>query len=131
MGFFFLDDCEVVFNYLVHYNHYDRLNHLIIQQKPLQSTYSRAKRGQEIGEIRTIDDAKILLGDQENTSFPIFRVSNDTDVNNVTLCTAHFDFHSFKLYVYEDNPKNLNQAAFIYNLLDLFSAKERSKGQKE
>ncbi|CAF4200734.1 unnamed protein product, partial [Rotaria magnacalcarata] len=50
-------------NFLIHYNHYERLNDVIIQQKALESSYSRWRRGQEIGEILTIDDALSLLGD--------------------------------------------------------------------
>ncbi len=104
----------------MHYNHYERLNKLIIQQKSLESTYSRWKRGQEFGEIFTINDAMRLLGDTENSSFPIFRISNETDVNSVTLCTAHFNFHALQLLIYQHNPKVDNQPSFIYNLSDLF-----------
>jgi len=109
-----------VSNYLIHYNHYERLNKLIIQQKSLESTYSRCKRGQEFGEIFTINDALRLLGDNENESFPIFRVPNKTDVNSVTLCTAHFNFHTLELLIYQHNPKDNNQHPFIYNLINLF-----------
>jgi len=116
----FNDNCEVVFNYLVHYNHYERLNHLIIEQKSLESTFSRAKRGRELGELLTIGDGMNLLGDQENSSFPIFRVRSDIDVNTVTLCTAHFDFDSSKLFIYENNPKEQIEPSFVYNLIDLF-----------
>ncbi len=115
-----LDECVLVSNYLVHYNHYERLNKLIIQQKSLDSTYSRWKRGQEIGEIFTIHDAICLLGDNENKSFPIFRVPSKTDSNSVTLCTAHFNFHTLQLEIYQDNPKENNQPSLIYNLVDLF-----------
>lgn len=126
-----LDDCKVVFNYLVHYNHYERLKHLIVEQKSLDSTYSRAKRGREIGELFTVDDAMNLLGDQENSAFPIFRVSSETDVNNLTLCTAHFDFYTWKLFVYEDNPKEQLPPALIYNLVDLFDEDGTSKDGDE
>jgi hypothetical protein len=111
----------MVSNYLVHYNHYERLHKIIIQQKSLDSTYSRWKRGQEIGEIFTINDAMRLLGDNENKSYPIFRISGETDSTSVTLCTAHFDFHSLQLFVYQHNPKENNQPSFIYNLTDLFA----------
>lgn len=120
-NFSFLDNCEFVLNYLLHYNHYERLNHLIIEQKSLESTYNRYKRGQEFGEIFTVNDAKCFLGDQENSSFPIFRILNDTDKNTVTLCTVHIDFNSLELIIYEDNPKILNQPSFIYNLVDLLT----------
>jgi hypothetical protein len=115
-----LDEYEIVLNYLVHYNHYERLNKLIIQQKSLESTYNRWKRGQEFGEIFTINDAIRLLGDNENESFPIFRVPNKTDSGSVTLCTAHFNFHTLQLLIYYHNPKDNNQPSFIYNLIDLF-----------
>jgi len=114
------DDCSIVFNYLVHYNHYERLNNVVIQQKLLESTYSRWKRGQELGEIFTINDAICLLGDTKNELFPIFRVSNRTDVNSVTLCTVHINFLTLELIVYQHNPKENNQPALIYNLADLF-----------
>jgi hypothetical protein len=115
-----LDKCEIVLNYLIHYNHYERLNKVIIQQKSLESTYSRSKRGQEFGEIFTINEAMCLLGDNENPAFPIFRVSNKTDANSVTLCTAHFNFHTLQLLIYQQNPKDNDQPSFIYHLTDLF-----------
>jgi hypothetical protein len=114
-----LGRCEYVLNYLVHCNHYQQLGHVISEQQSLQSSHNREKRSHEYGEIFNISDAKNLLGDQENRSFPIFRFASETDVNTVTLCTAHFDFHSSQLLIYEDNPKENNQAAFIYNLSEL------------
>ncbi len=119
--YFSLDECEIIVNYLVHYNHYERLNKVIIQQKSLESTYSRWRRGQEFGEIFTINDAMRLLGDTENESFPIFRVPSKTDANSVTLCTAHFNFLTLQLLVYHHNPKDNNNPSFIYKLIDLFA----------
>lgn len=115
------DECVVVSNYLVHYNHYERLNKFIIQQKSLDSTYSRWKRGQEIGELFTIDDALNLLGDDENKAFPLFRIPSQTDTNSVTLCTAYFNFHTLQLFVYQHNPKHNNQPSLIYNLANLLA----------
>ncbi|CAF0738793.1 unnamed protein product [Rotaria sp. Silwood1] len=115
------DECEIVLNYLVHYNHYERLNKVIIEQKPLKSTYSRGKRGQELGELFTSNDAINLLGDNENEAFPIFLVLNKTEADSVTLCTAHFDFYTLQLSIYQHNPKDNNQPSFIYNLTDLFN----------
>jgi len=114
------NEYSIVFNYFIHYNHYERLNNVIIQQKALESTYNRWKRGQELGEIFTIKDAMCLLGDSKNELFPIFRVPNRTDVNSVTLCTVHINFLTLELIVYQNNPKDNNQPAFIYNLADLF-----------
>lgn len=116
-----LDECKTVLNYLVHYNHYERLNRLIVEQSSLESTRSRGKRGEELGEIFTVDDAMNLLGDQKDQSFPIFRIPSKTDVDTATLCTAHFDFHSLKLFVFEENPKANDRPALIYNLIDLFA----------
>jgi hypothetical protein len=111
---------SIAVNYFIHYNHYQRLDNVIIQQKSLESTYSRWQRGQELGEIFTIKDAISLLGDNENKLFPIFRVPNQTDVNSVTLCTVHINFLTLELLIYQQNPKENNQPAFIYNLADLF-----------
>lgn len=113
-------DYSIVSNFLIHYNHYERLNDVIIQQKSLESTYSRWKRGQELGEICTINDAICLLGDNKNELFPIFRVPNRTDVNSVTLCTVHINFLTLQLTIYQQNPKENNDPALIYNLADLF-----------
>ncbi|CAF1397159.1 unnamed protein product [Adineta steineri] len=115
------ENCELVSNYLVHYNHYERLNQVIIQQKSLDSTYNRWKRGQEFGEIFTIDDALRLLGDNENESFPIFRIPSSTDQNSVTLCTAYFNFHTLQLLIYQHNPKDNTEPSFTYNLMDLLT----------
>jgi hypothetical protein len=114
------DEHSIALNYLVHYNHYERLNNVIIQQKALESSYSRWKRGQELGEISTITDAIRLLGDNQNDLFPIFRVPNRTDVNSVTLCTVHINFLTSELFIYQQNPKENNQPTFTYNLSDLF-----------
>ncbi|CAF3661907.1 unnamed protein product [Rotaria sordida] len=114
------DECETALNYLVHYNHYERLNKVIIEQKSLQSTHSRWRRGQEFGELFTINDAINLLGDNENESFPIFRNSSKID-DTLTLCTVHFNFNTSQLLIYQHNPKYNNQPSFIYNLTDLFN----------
>lgn len=106
-------------NYLVHYNHYERLNKLINEQKPLESTFNRYQRGQEIGELFTIDDALNLLGDNKNKAFPIFRQPNKTH-NTSTLCTVHINFETLQLCIYECNPKDSNQPSIVYNLKDLF-----------
>lgn len=113
-------DFDVVKNYLIHYNHYERLTDVIVQQKSLDSTYNRYKRGQELGEISTIQDAISLLGDNQNELFPIFRVPNAHDANSVTLCTAHINFLTLELSIYQQNPKESSQPSFIYNLADLF-----------
>ena len=115
-------DSAIASNYLVHYNHYQYLADVIVQQKALESTYSRLKRGQEIGEIVTVDDALRLLGDNANEAFPIFRVHNLTDSNSVTLCTVHINFRTPELVVYQHNPKENKQPAIIYNLADLFAS---------
>ena len=109
-------------NYLVHYNHYERLDRLIVQQKPLDSTHQRWKRGQELGELFTIHDAMLLLGDSKNEAFPIFRVPSTTDANSVTLCTAHFDFHRLQLLIYQQNPRENNEPSFAYDLSALLTA---------
>jgi hypothetical protein len=96
------------------------LNNVVIQQKMLDSSYSRWKRGQELGEIFHINDAICLLGDEKNESFPIFRISNRTDVNSVTLCTAHINFLTLELIIYQHNPKENNQPSLVYNLVNLF-----------
>jgi hypothetical protein len=114
------DEYSLAFNYLIHYNHYERLNNVIIQQKSLESTYSRFRRGQELGEISNINDALNLLGDTENKLFPIFRVANRTDVNSATLCTVHINFLTLEFILYQQNPKEKNQSVFTYNLADLF-----------
>lgn len=108
-------------NYLIHYNHYERLNGLIIEQKSLKSSHSRWKRGQEFGEIRTVDEAFELLGDQQNKEFPIFRTSNESDVNSCTLCTVHIDLRASEFIVYEVNPKTSRQPSFVYKFAQLFS----------
>ncbi|CAF1014516.1 unnamed protein product [Adineta ricciae] len=117
----FNDDSDVR-NYLVHYNHYERLDHVIRQQKALDSSHSRWKRGKELGEIFTTADAIKLLGDQENVQFPIFRTSNGSDVNSVTLCTAHINFLTLQLEIYQQNPKDNKQPSITYNLRDIFSS---------
>lgn len=115
------NESSAVQNYLVHYNHYERLDHLIAQQKALESSYSRWKRGQEIGELFTVNDALNLLGDDENKAFPIFRAANQPNVNTATLCTVHINLLTLELIVYQQNPKEVNQLPFTYNLAELLN----------
>ena len=113
------DSCERL-NYLVHYNHYERLDDVIVQQKALESSRSRWTRGQTLGEINNIDDAIQLLGDDENPQYPIFRSVKKKESNSCTLCTAHIDFRQSKLIIYEANPKETNQALSIFDIKNLF-----------
>jgi hypothetical protein len=113
-------DCSVL-NYLIHYNHYERLNKIIPEQQTLDSTFHRWKRGQEFGEIFTIDEARNLLGDNENKFYPIFRCPTDIDHSTVTLCTVHINFHTLEFHVYEQNPKENTSPTFIYDLKTLLS----------
>ncbi|CAF3656872.1 unnamed protein product [Rotaria sp. Silwood1] len=111
-----------VLNYLLHYNHYERLDNVIPQQKALESSYTRGKRGKELGEMFTINDAIRLLGDDENEKFPIFRLqSEETDTTAVTLCTIHINFLTLELTLYENNPKKDNQPTLIYNLTQILA----------
>jgi len=112
------DDCTVL-NYLIHCNHYERLNKIITEQQSLQSTLHRSKRGQEFGEISTVNDALCLLGDNQNKFYPIFRSPNDIGNNTVTLCTVHINFYTLEFLVYEHNPKENNQPTFVYDLKTL------------
>lgn len=114
------DECVIRPNFLIHYNHYERLDNVIVQQKSLTSSYSRWKRGEEIGEIVNVDDALRLLGDHENEAFPIFRVANHSDVNSATLCSVHLNFRTFEMLIYENNPKDNPRADLHYKLVDLF-----------
>ncbi|CAF3316872.1 unnamed protein product [Rotaria socialis] len=113
------DEGYTVLNYFVHYNHYERLNEVIIEQKSLGSTHTRSKRGQELGQISTISDALDLLGDTKNEAYAIFRTL-EKNRNACTLCTAHFNFQTLHLSIYESNPKTTHQPSIIYNLNDLF-----------
>ncbi|CAF1119911.1 unnamed protein product [Adineta steineri] len=114
------DEYSTAFNYLIHYNHYERLDKVINQQKALQSSHSRWQRGQELGEIFNSKDAICLLGDYENEAFPIFRSSNQSDVKSRTLCTIHINFLTKELILYQHNPKENNEPSLTYNLADLF-----------
>lgn len=114
------DEFLIKRNFLIHYNHYERLNNVIAEQKSLTSSFSRMKRGKDFGEISTIDDALNLLGDYKNADFPIFRVANRTDVNSATLCSIHIDFRTFEMLIYEKNPKETRQADLRYKLVEIF-----------
>jgi hypothetical protein len=116
-----IDECCTALNYLMHYNHYERLNKVILEQKPLESTFNRSKRGQEFGEILTIEDGLKFLGDSKNTSYPIFRRPSDIDNNIVTLCTVHINFLTLEFIVYDHNPKENNQPTFVYDLNNLIT----------
>lgn len=105
-----------VLNYSTHYNHYERLNNVINEQKTLESTFHRWRRGQELGEISTINDAFNLLGDNENKLFPIFRSPNDVDHSTVTLATVHIDFRKLQFLAYDQNPKENTKPFFVYDL---------------
>lgn len=109
------DQCSVL-NYSTHYNHYERLNDVIVEQKTMESTFHRWKRGQEFGELSTIDDALNLLGDNENKLFPIFHSPTDIDPSTVTLATVHINFRALQFVVYDRNPKENTKPFLIYEL---------------
>jgi hypothetical protein len=93
---------------------------VIDEQKPLGSTRARAQRGLELGEMHTVEDAVHLLGDQANKVFPIFCAPDKTGFNLTTLCTAHFNFHTFQLIIYHDNPKGQTKPTLVYDLAELW-----------
>ncbi|CAF4358867.1 unnamed protein product, partial [Rotaria magnacalcarata] len=72
-----------------------------------------------LGQISTISDALNLLGDTENEAYAIFRTV-EKNRNTCTLCTAHFNFQTLHLSIYESNPKTTHEPSIIYNLKDLF-----------
>ena len=110
---------NVVLNYLVHFNHFERSDGTIDERKPLLWSRYRARRGRELGEIRDLKDAFHLLGDRADEKFPIFFIGGTTEINLATLCTVHFNFQTHQLSIYRNNPKENNEPWLIYNLDDL------------
>ena len=77
----------------------------------------RAKRASEFDDIKTLDQALELLGDEKYQSIhPIYRRASTGQTNTVTLCTAVIDLNKSMLYVYDDNPKLISLPFFQFDL---------------
>ncbi|CAF3952968.1 unnamed protein product, partial [Rotaria sordida] len=120
------NDVCIALNYLLHYNHYDRLQGLIVERPGLLSTRNRARRGLEFGEIRTEKDALTLLGDRTDKQFPIFMIPETDASSAATLCTVHFNFHTYQLIIYRNNPKDNSEPQLEYNLADLWKQNDNT-----
>ncbi|CAF1555887.1 unnamed protein product [Rotaria sp. Silwood1] len=120
------DDC-IALNYLLHYNHYERLQGSIVERAALLSSRNRARRGLEFGEIRTEKDALTLLGDQADEKFPIFIIPETNENNAATLCTVHFNFHTYQLIIYRNNPKDNSEPHLVYNLANLWKQNDKTE----
>ncbi|CAF0980377.1 unnamed protein product [Rotaria sp. Silwood1] len=120
------DTNSIAENYLVHYNHYQRLHKLVVERKALSLTRARERRGLELGEIHTANDALILLGDQTDENYPIFCDPTKVDSNLATLCTVRFKFSTHQLIIYRSNPKENRDPLFAYDLAQLWKSEDNN-----
>ncbi|CAF2713882.1 unnamed protein product [Rotaria sp. Silwood2] len=120
------DTYLVAKNYLVHYNHYQRLHELVVERQPLSLTRAREQRGLELGEIHNVNDALVLLGDQTDENYPIFCVPTKTDLNLATLCTIRFKFLTHQLIIYRSNPNENRDPLLTYNLAELWNSEDNN-----
>ena len=92
-------------SYGYHFNEYLRLN---VSQQNDESSIHRLNRTKQLIEengLNTMQDIKNILGDTEDTQYPLYRTNSPPD-NAATLTTGIFDIENQALYVYEKcNPK--------------------------
>ncbi|KAL3854888.1 hypothetical protein ACJMK2_014124 [Sinanodonta woodiana] len=90
-----------------HFNEYFNLKD--VEQNPiLPSSSARAKRAEEMPPPRTLKDVKNVLGDTQNSVYPIYRCARRPDTS-LTGCTVVFDLLKKTMEVYLENPKNDNE----------------------
>lgn len=71
-------------------------------------------RAEEFGDVKTVNSALQLLGDEKYKSIhPIYRRSSTGQTQTVTLCTTLIDLNTSMLYVYDDNPGLLTSLPFF------------------
>jgi hypothetical protein len=74
----------------------------------------RAKRASEYDDIKTLNQALQLLGDEKyKSTHPVFRRVSTGQTNTVTLCTSLIDFKKSMLYLYDDNPALTTSSPFF------------------
>ncbi|KAG2775381.1 hypothetical protein PC129_g14300 [Phytophthora cactorum] len=92
-----------------HANQYQRLQ---IAQPPYQSSLHRLQRYNELTPPTTIDEALVVLGDQEDRSWPVFHdhLSHARgDLSGWTLTTIVFDLDKGKAVSFLGNPAHCRQ----------------------
>ncbi|KAL3854891.1 hypothetical protein ACJMK2_014127 [Sinanodonta woodiana] len=92
-----------------HYFHFNSYYHLkdVEQDFNLPSSNARAKRALEMPPPRTLKDIKAVLGDTQNSMYPIYRCAQGPDPS-LTGSTVVFDMLKKTMEVYIENPKNGN-----------------------
>ncbi|KAK3580208.1 hypothetical protein CHS0354_017993 [Potamilus streckersoni] len=85
-----------------HFNHYQHLKG-IEERSGLNSTFARAKRAEQIAPPRNVKEVKTILGDTQNSNYPIFRRPSTTD-DATTVYTGVFDILQETVEVYAENP---------------------------
>eukprot|EP00483_Globobulimina_turgida_P012045 UN12067 len=100
-------------SYGSHFNMYLRES---VSQKVDESSVHRLQRTQTLvaeNALNTVRDVENILGDTQDSSYPIYRTSQSPD-GSYTVATAIFDVGRQVLHVYEDcNPKICEQA-FVF-----------------
>lgn len=69
----------------------------------LRSSVARTKRADELPAPRNLDDALRVMGDTQNTEYPIFRSPRPTD-RSETVNTVVFNVKARQVLFYQDNP---------------------------
>ncbi|KAG7402245.1 hypothetical protein PHYBOEH_003504 [Phytophthora boehmeriae] len=98
-----------------HANQYQRLH---VPQPPYESSLHRLRRYSELTPPKTIAEALAVLGDQEDTSWPVFHdvLSHERgDLSGWTLMSIVFDLERKKAVAYDGNPA-LRHAKYDWDL---------------
>ncbi|KAL3855358.1 hypothetical protein ACJMK2_014573 [Sinanodonta woodiana] len=90
-----------------HFNYYKHLEGIEINPA-IPSSTARSKRAHEIKPPRTIRDVKAVLGDTQNSSYPIFRRPKNPD-QCITSCTVLFNILEKTTEIYVENPSLCNE----------------------
>lgn len=101
-----------------HANQYQRLE---LEQPPYESSLHRLKRYSELTPPTNVREALVILGDQEDRSWPVF---HDTpshargELSGWTMTTVVFDVLEGRAFSFRKNPK-LMSVKFIWDLKTL------------
>jgi len=86
------------------YSHFNMYKILTLNQIPDISTVHRQSRCNQLPIPASVEDVRSILGDTQDTDYPIYRVATTTDPED-TVVTAIFDITNLVVYVWDDNPK--------------------------
>ncbi|XP_067685493.1 beta-alanyl-dopamine/carcinine hydrolase-like isoform X1 [Haliotis asinina] len=97
------------------YFHMNEYRHLDIEVETAERSRARFERALSLPVPTCAKDVRNILGDTDNTTFPIYRTVRPSD-ENATVCTGMFDLLNKRFDIYLDNPSNDTGPLLRFNM---------------